>query len=84
MNSHEAPQWRAAMDEEISSFNKTHTWDLKPRPRNVPVLKGKWVYKKKYKADGSILHKARWVVRGFEQQYGVNFNETFASAEKQR
>ena len=39
----------------------------------------KWVYKTKYKEDGTIQkHKARLVAKGYSQQPGVDFNETFA------
>jgi len=76
-----AKQWITAMDTEIASFTRMSTWKLVKRPRNI-VLSGKWVYKIKRKADGSELFKARWVVRGFEQQYGVNFDETYSSVVK--
>jgi len=37
------------------------------------------MYKIKYKSDGSVeRYKARLVVRGFTQWYGVDFEETFA------
>ena len=82
MNGPYAKQWKEAMDKQMQSFATMGTWKLVPRPENAPVLTGKWVYKIKRKLDGSILYKARWVVRGFEQIYGVNYDQTFASVVK--
>ena len=47
------------------------------------MLSRKWVYKLKRNDDNVILrYKARWVVKGFMQQYGTDFDETFASVIK--
>jgi len=44
------------------------------------MVGSKWVYKKKYKSNGSLeRYKERIVEKGFTQQYGVDFEETFAS-----
>ena len=77
-----AHHWKAAMDKQMSSFDTMGTWKLVPCPTDAPVLSGKWVYKLKKKVDGSILYKARWVVRGFEQIHGINYDQTFASVVK--
>jgi histone deacetylase 1/2 len=59
------------------------TWHLVPRPPRANVITGKWVFKHKFHADGSLArHKARWVVRGFSQRYGVDYDETFSPVVK--
>ena len=52
------------------------------RPKHAKALKGKWVYKEKELPMGAIKHKARWVVKGYEQIEGINYDETFASVVK--
>ena len=60
------PNWCAAMLDEFSALLSNHTWDLVPRPSRSNVVTGKWVFKHKFKADGSLeRYKARWVLRGF-------------------
>jgi hypothetical protein len=52
-------------------------WDLAPRPPGVSVITGKWIFKYKLKADDSLeRYKARWVLRGFTQRPGVDYDET--------
>ncbi|KAA6410851.1 MAG: Retrovirus-related Pol poly from transposon TNT 1-94 [Lasallia pustulata] len=53
-----------------------------PPSPSKKVLKGKWVYKEKELPMGAIKHKARWVVKGYEQIKGINYDETFASVVK--
>nr|DAD45748.1 TPA_asm: hypothetical protein HUJ06_003978 [Nelumbo nucifera] len=69
--------------EEISALNKNCTWELVPKPKNADVVTCKWVYKLKKKVDGTVdKHKARLVARGFSQQYGLDYDETFSPIAK--
>ncbi|KAA3472465.1 Retrovirus-related Pol polyprotein from transposon TNT 1-94 [Gossypium australe] len=58
---------------------KNKTWELVEKPSNRKVIGVKWVYRAKLNADGSPNKlKARLVVKGFSQRYGVDYIETFA------
>ena len=71
--------WAQAMDEEIECIEKNQTWELVDVPKDKDVISVKWIYKTKQDADGNVQkHKARMVARGFTQQPGIDFNETFA------
>ena len=77
------PNWRAAMAEEYQALIDNGTWQLVPRPPGANVVSEKWIFKHKYHSDGTLArHKARWVVRGFSQQHGVDYDETFSSVVK--
>lgn len=72
-------EWREAMNEEIAMIEKNKTWELVDKPKNKNVISVKWIYKIKTDAnDNHIKHKARLVARGFAQEYGVDYLETFA------
>ena len=82
-DSYRKMHWQIAMREEVDSLITNGTWILVNLPSNARALGGRWVYKLKRGPAGEIVrHKARWVVRGFEQREGIDFNETFASVVK--
>jgi Reverse transcriptase (RNA-dependent DNA polymerase) len=73
------PSWKEAMDHEISSLEQARTWSMVPCPTRKNVVRCKWVFRLKRKADGSIdKYKAHLVVRGFTQIYSVNYYDTYS------
>jgi hypothetical protein len=77
------PEWQNGMVDEVSSLKQNRTWELVDLPENRRVLSGKWVFRLKRGPHGEVVrHKCRWVVRGFTQEEGVDYDETFASVVK--
>jgi hypothetical protein len=68
-----------AMVEEYTSIMRNDVWDIVSRLEGKSVVSSRWLYKIKHVADGSIeKFKVRFVVRGFSQKEGVDYEETFS------
>ena len=82
MTFHEAsfnPLWQQAMKEELDALHKTGTWDLVDLPSGKSTIGCKWVYKIKTRSDGTVdCYKAHLIARGFTQEYGIDYEETFS------
>ncbi|KAI3664859.1 hypothetical protein L6452_43468 [Arctium lappa] len=71
--------WQKAMDEELQALDKAQTWESVPLPQGKSPIGSKWVFKIKTKSDGSIdRYKAHLVAKGFNQEYDIDYEETFA------
>jgi len=78
-------KWSDAIGEELQSLAENLTWDyvrLEDVPAGVMPISSKWVFRTKELPGGGIRYKARLVIRGFEQQAGIDYNETFAPVAK--
>ena len=67
------------MKEELDALHKTGTWDMVDLPSGKSAIGCKWVYKIKTRSDDTVdRYKARLVARGFTQEYGIDYEDTFA------
>ncbi len=86
INGPHAQQWAYAIKEELDQLEKNKTWTLVAEndiEQGHKPLSGKWVFKVKREVNGAIARfKARWVVRGYLQQFGIDFDQTFAAVVK--
>ena len=67
------------MNNEIKALENNNTQTSCDLPKGKKAIGCRWVYKVKFKADGSVeRYKARLVVKGFTQKYGIDYQETFS------
>jgi len=67
------------MQWEYDSLITNNTWTLVPPPADHKIIQMHWVFQVKLHADGSVnCHKARFVAKGYTQDHGIDYNETFA------
>ena len=72
-----------AIQEEFDSLIQNQTWGLLAVSSDRIPLDGKWVFRLKRGSKGEITQfQARWIVKRFQQQEGINYNQTFASVMK--
>jgi hypothetical protein len=67
------------MNSEFDALLKNKTWSLVPSDSTQNQIGCKWVFRIKRNADGSFeRYKTRLVAKGFHQQQGVDYAETYS------
>jgi len=76
-------KWKMAMKNEIQSLKNNNTWNIVNVLSDQHVLKECWVYKVKRDAHGQVSrYKACWVVKGYKQQFDIDYDQIFVSVIK--
>jgi len=72
-------KWQTVMDEWIKAIDRNNTWELTKLPEGSKPIGVKWVFKKKMNAQDEIeRYKARFIVKGYKQKEGIDYDEVFA------
>ncbi|GJR23434.1 retrovirus-related pol polyprotein from transposon TNT 1-94 [Tanacetum coccineum] len=73
------PGWVDAMQDELNQFARNKVWTLVV-PYGKTTIGSKWVFINKRDETGIVIkNKARLVAQGYNQQEGIEYDETFAS-----
>ncbi|GJY15929.1 retrovirus-related pol polyprotein from transposon TNT 1-94 [Tanacetum coccineum] len=60
-------------------IRQTTSWELDDKPFGKKVIKLKWLWKNKKDEDQTVIrNKARFVAKGYAQEEGIDFEESFA------
>lgn len=86
MQGRNAAEWAKAMEEELDQLGKNNTWEFIHKS-DIQIghwrPSERWVYKIIQDVNGNIAQfKAKWMVKTHLQQFGVDFDKTFATVVK--
>ncbi|KAL0305220.1 UNVERIFIED_CONTAM: putative mitochondrial protein [Sesamum calycinum] len=79
MTSRDVAFWKETVNDEMDPLLANNTWVLTNFPLGSKAIGCKWVFRRKYNADGSIqTFKARIVAKGFKKKEGGDYFDTYA------
>nr|GEY28714.1 protein reticulata-related 1, chloroplastic [Tanacetum cinerariifolium] len=75
--------WIEAMHEELHQFDRLQVWELVYKPFGKSIIRLKWLWKNKKDEDQTVIHnKVRLVAKGYAQEEGIDFEESFAPVDR--
>ena len=76
-------KWKAAIYKELQALADLNVFRLVKRTPDMHVLKNRWVFAEKTEDGNKVIEeRARLVVKGCFQQYGIDYQETFSPTVK--
>nr|GEV65588.1 retrovirus-related Pol polyprotein from transposon TNT 1-94 [Tanacetum cinerariifolium] len=70
--------WIEAIKEELHQFDRLQVWELVDKPFGKSIIRLKWLWKNKKDEDQTVIHnKARLIAKGYAQEEGIDFEESF-------
>ncbi|GKA98234.1 putative ribonuclease H-like domain-containing protein [Tanacetum coccineum] len=71
--------WIESMQDELNQFKRLDVWELVECPVGRNIIKVKWIWKNKTDAENTVIrNKSRLVTKGYGQEEGIDFEESFA------
>ncbi|GJY31410.1 retrovirus-related pol polyprotein from transposon TNT 1-94 [Tanacetum coccineum] len=73
--------WIESMQDKLHQFQRLDVWELVPRLDGKNIIAVKWLWKNRSDAENiDIRNKSRLVAKGYKQEKGIDFEESFALA----
>nr|GEU94539.1 hypothetical protein [Tanacetum cinerariifolium] len=70
--------WVDAIQEELNQFARNKVWTLVPARYGKTIIGSTWVFRNKRDETGIVIkNKVRLVAQGYNQQEGIDYDETF-------
>ncbi|GKA05030.1 retrovirus-related pol polyprotein from transposon TNT 1-94 [Tanacetum coccineum] len=71
--------WIESMQDELNQFKRLDVWELVECPVGRNIIVVKWIWKNKTDAENTVIqNKSRLVAKGYCQEEGIDFEESFA------
>ncbi|GJU01525.1 retrovirus-related pol polyprotein from transposon TNT 1-94 [Tanacetum coccineum] len=71
--------WIESIQDELNQFKHLDVWELVKLPTGRNIIAVKWIWKNKTDAENMVIrNKSRLVAKGYGQDEGIDFEESFA------